>query len=578
MPKQYAEFLEIAKNLETHYHDMQDMEFTIENHKLFILQTRSGKRTAQAAVKIANDLVKEGVISKQEAINSLDLEIIDGLLHPQFDEDNLKTVTAIGSGLPASPGAASGAIVLTAARAVHYYDQGLPVILVRMETSPEDIEGMHVSEGILTARGGMTSHAAVVARGMGKSCIVGSSDVNIYDDYVMINDKKYQEGDLISIDGGTGFIYEGKLETESVQITEDFNNILRWSDDLAKLQVYTNADAADEIKLALDFGAVGVGLVRTEHMFFEADRIRAVREMILSTNKLQREIALRKILPMQREDFEEIFKVVKENPMTIRYLDPPLHEFMPTSTQDIEDLALVMNMSTHEIRDTIRTLHEFNPMMGHRGCRLAISYPEIALMQTRAIIEAAIKVSRELGVAIKPELMIPLVGDVKEFNYLAIAIRELADRLIKNADVNVPYTIGTMIELPRACVLADEIAKEVDFISFGTNDLTQMTYGFSRDDAGSFLKNYYNLNIYEKDPFATLDVHGVGPLIEMAVTKARSVKPDIKIGVCGEHGGDPKSIAFFKQVGLDYVSCSPYRVPIARIALAKDLEVNQKTA
>ena len=569
MPKQYNEFKDIAKRLEMHYHDMQDMEFTIENYKLYILQTRSGKRTAQAAVKIANDLVHENIISKQEAIDSLDLEIIDGLLHPQFDEKQLESIEPIGSGLPASPGAASGIIVLDAKGAVEYFDKGVNVILVRNETSPEDIEGMHVSNGILTAKGGMTSHAAVVARGMGKACIVGSSDVIVYDDHITINKERYDVGEEISIDGGTGLIYANKLETQSVSIGEDFENILRWADELTQLEVYTNADSADEIALALDFGARGVGLVRTEHMFFEADRIRAVREMILSTNKFQREIALKKILPMQKEDFIKIFRVVKEAPMTIRYLDPPLHEFMPTTTQDIEELADVMNMAVHEIRDTIRSLHEFNPMMGHRGCRLAISYPEIAIMQTRAIIEAAIDVSKELNVNIKPELMIPLVGDVKEFTYLARQIKELADHLIKEANVDVPYTIGTMIELPRACVLADEIAKEVDFISFGTNDLTQMTYGFSRDDAGGFLKNYYNLDIYKDDPFRTLDTEGVGSLIQMAVKKARNAKAHIKIGVCGEHGGDPRSIAFFKTVGLDYVSCSPYRVPVARIALAR---------
>ncbi|HZJ86170.1 MAG TPA: pyruvate, phosphate dikinase, partial [Erysipelotrichaceae bacterium] len=447
MPEQYDEFLKIANLLEKHYHDMQDMEFTIENYKLYILQTRSGKRTAQAAVKIANDFVKEGVLSKKEAIESLDLKIIDGLLHPQFKLEALSKVEPIASGLPASPGAASGLIVLDAKRAVEYADKGRPTILVRMETSPEDIEGMNLSVGILTARGGMTSHAAVVARGMGKSCIVGSSDIRVNDDHVMIKGKRYNEGDQISIDGTTGFVYDGQIETQSVTIAEDFENILTWSDEIADLKVYTNADSASEIQTALDFGAKGVGLVRTEHMFFEADRIRAVREMILSTNEMQREVALSKILPIQREDFKKIFKTVKELPVTIRYLDPPLHEFMPTTTQDIEELAEVMSMSVHEIRDTIRSLHEFNPMMGHRGCRLAITYPEIALMQTRAIIEAAIEVTQETGIVLSPEIMIPLVGDVAEFTFLADKVKVLANELIEKSNVDVKYKVGTMIEL-----------------------------------------------------------------------------------------------------------------------------------
>ncbi|NLC33764.1 MAG: pyruvate, phosphate dikinase [Erysipelothrix sp.] len=569
MPAQYKQFLDVSKQLEKHYHDMQDMEFTIDDHKLYILQTRAGKRTAQAAVKIANDLVKEGVIDKQEALDSLDVRIIDGLLHPQFDTDVVAKLEPIATGLPASPGAATGLIAFTAQKAVEYFDQGKPVILVRLETSPEDIEGMHISEGILTARGGMTSHAAVVARGMGKSCIVGSSDLIIRDNVMIVNNVEYHEGDQISIDGGTGFVYAGRIETQSATISEDFNNLLEWADEKAELKVYTNADSSEEIQVALEFGAQGVGLVRTEHMFFEADRIRAVREMILSTTPLQREIALRKILPTQREDFEKIFRTMKDKSVTVRYLDPPLHEFMPTTTQDIEELAEIMNMSSAEIRDVIRSLHEFNPMMGHRGCRLAISYPEIALMQTRALIEAAINVSNELdGITIKPEIMIPLVGDVKEFTYLASRIRKLADELIAEANISLEYMVGTMIELPRACLLATDIAKEVDFISFGTNDLTQMTYGFSRDDAAIFLKNYYDIGIYENDPFQTLDTVGVGSLIKMAVEKARAVKPNIKIGVCGEHGGDPQSINFFKQLHMDYVSCSPYRVPIARIALA----------
>ncbi len=571
MPEVYDEFYKFAKDLEKHYHDMQDMEFTVERGKLFMLQTRSGKRTAQAAVKIAIDLVNEGVMNKVEAVNAVDVNVVDGLLHPQFDAKELEKVDAIAKGLPASPGAATGVIAYTAEKAVEYFNKGTSVILTRLETSPEDIEGMHVSNGILTARGGMTSHAAVVARGMGKSCVVGCQDISFNDKgYAVINGVVYREGQEISIDGGTGFVYDGRLKTQEVEISEDFEQILTWSDEMAELDVYTNADTPKDVMKALEFGAKGIGLVRTEHMFFESDRIRAVREMILSTSQMQREIALRKILPMQRKDFEDIFKVMKELPVTIRYLDPPLHEFMPTTTQDIEELAVVMNISTTELREVIRSLHEYNPMMGHRGCRLAITYPEIALMQTRALIEAAINVTKELDVVLQPEIMIPLVGDVEEFNYLATKIRELSDSLIEASGVEVNYRVGTMIELPRACLLADEIAKEADFFSFGTNDLTQMTYGFSRDDAGGFLNDYYEKGIYGSDPFASLDTHGVSQLIDIAIEKARKVKPEIKIGICGEHGGDPKSIAYFKQAGFNYVSCSPYRVPIARIALAQD--------
>lgn len=570
MPELHEEFRKMSKDLEKHYHDMQDMEFTIERGKLYILQTRSGKRTAQAAVKIAVDMVNEGVMSKEEAVNAVDVNVVDALLHPQFDENVLKTIEPLASGLPASPGAASGVVAYTAQKAVEYFNLGRKVILVRLETSPEDIEGMHVSTGILTARGGMTSHAAVVARGMGKSCVVGCSGISFNEDgLAVINGRIYEEGSEISIDGGTGYVYDGRLQTQEVSISDDFNKILTWSNELASLQVYTNADTPEDALKALEFGAKGIGLIRTEHMFFESDRIRAVREMILSRSVTQREIALQKILPMQRQDFIEIFKVMKELPVTIRYLDPPLHEFMPTSTQDIEELADVMNMGISELREVIRSLHEYNPMMGHRGCRLAITYPEIAMMQTRAVIEAAISVTQVMGVVLQPEIMIPLVGDVAEFNYLATKIRELADKLIEEANVDVNYRIGTMIELPRACLLADEIALEADFLSFGTNDLTQMTYGFSRDDAGVFLSDYYNKGIYGQDPFASLDTTGVSQLIDIAIEKARKVKPDIKIGICGEHGGDPKSISFFKQAGFDYVSCSPYRVPIARIALAQ---------
>ncbi|NLW15851.1 MAG: pyruvate, phosphate dikinase [Erysipelothrix sp.] len=570
MPEIYQKFYDYAKQLEKHYHDMQDMEFTVERGNLYLLQTRSGKRTAQAAVKIAIDLVNEGVMTKEEAVNAIDVNIIDALLHPQFDRKVLKEVQSIAKGLPASPGAATGVIAFTAAQAVHYYNKGKSVILTRHETSPEDIEGMHVSSGILTARGGMTSHAAVVARGMGKSCVVGCSDIVFHKfDEATINGKVYKEGDEISIDGGTGLVYDGKLKTQEVSISEDFETILKWSDEFSKLKVYTNADTPEDVQKALDFGAKGIGLVRTEHMFFESDRIRAVREMILSQSQTQREIALKKILPMQRKDFEDIFRLMKDLPVTIRYLDPPLHEFMPTATQDIEELAKVMNITTTDLREVIRSLHEYNPMMGHRGCRLAISYPEIALMQTQALIEAAINITKETGYTLQPEIMIPLVGDVSEFNYLATRIRELSDKLIKDANVDVNYRVGTMIELPRACILADEIAVEADFLSFGTNDLTQMTYGFSRDDAGGFLNDYLDKHIYTSDPFSSLDTQGVSQLIDIAIEKARSVKPNIKIGICGEHGGDPKSIAYFKQAGFDYVSCSPYRVPIARIALGQ---------
>lgn len=571
MPDVYEEFRKMSKDLEAHYHDMQDMEFTIEKGKLFILQTRSGKRTAQAAVKIAVDMVNEGVMTKKEAVNAVDVNVIDGLLHPQFDTKVIETEVPIGKGLPASPGAAFGVVAYDAKKAVEYFDKGKKVILVRLETSPEDIEGMHVSNGILTAKGGMTSHAAVVARGMGKACVVGCGDVSFNAEGIAtISGETYPEGTEISIDGGTGLVYKGRLQTQDVSISEDFNTILNWSDEMTDMNVYTNADSPADALKALEFGATGIGLIRTEHMFFESDRIRAVREMILSQTVTQRQIALRKILPMQKQDFVDIFSVMKELPVTIRYLDPPLHEFMPTTTQDIEDLALVMNMSTTDLREVIRSLHEYNPMMGHRGCRLAITYPEIALMQTQAVIEAAIQVTKTENVVLQPEIMIPLVGDVAEFNYLATRVRKLADALIEASGIPVNYRVGTMIELPRACLLADEIALEADFLSFGTNDLTQMTYGFSRDDAGVFLKDYYDKGIYGSDPFASLDTRGVSQLIEIAVEKARKVKPDIKIGVCGEHGGDPKSIAFFKKAGFNYVSCSPYRVPIARIALAQD--------
>lgn len=569
MPEAYNEFERLAEKLEKRYHDMQDMEFTIEKGKLYMLQTRSGKRTAQAAVKIAYDMVHEGTITKQEAINNLDVSILDGLLHPQFDTENLKSIEPIAKGLPASPGASSGMIVFDTLTAVKYTQKGKPVILVRLETSPEDIEGMHLAEGILTSRGGMTSHAAVVARGMGKSCIVGCSDVIVHEDNTCeIDGKVYNLGDEISIDGGTGCVYQGRLKTQEATMSKEFETLLDWADELSSIDVYTNADTPADAQTAIEFGAKGIGLIRTEHMFFERDRIRAMREMILSRTPKQREAALTKILPIQRKDFEAIFMVMENRSVTVRYLDPPLHEFMPTTTQEIEELAASMNMGVAEIKTVMRFLHEYNPMMGHRGCRLAITYPEIALMQTQALIEAAINVNQK-GHRVNPEIMIPLVGDVNEFNFLAGRIRNLADALIDKAGVEVHYRIGTMIELPRACLLADKIAEEAEFFSFGTNDLTQMTYGFSRDDAGTFLKDYYEKGIYQNDPFASLDQEGVGQLIQLAISKARGVKPDLKIGICGEHGGDPRSVKFFRDAGFNYVSCSPYRVPIARISAAQ---------
>lgn len=569
MPEAYNEFERLAEKLEKRYHDMQDMEFTIEKGKLYMLQTRSGKRTAQAAVKIAYDMVHEGTITKQEAINNLDVSILDGLLHPQFDTENLKSIEPIAKGLPASPGASSGMIVFDTLTAVKYTQKGKPVILVRLETSPEDIEGMHLAEGILTSRGGMTSHAAVVARGMGKSCIVGCSDVIVHEDNTCeIDGKVYNLGDEISIDGGTGCVYQGRLKTQEATMSKEFETLLDWADELSSIDVYTNADTPADAQTAIEFGAKGIGLIRTEHMFFERDRIRAMREMILSRNPKQREAALTKILPIQRKDFEAIFMVMENRSVTVRYLDPPLHEFMPTTTQEIEELAASMNMGVAEIKTVMRSLHEYNPMMGHRGCRLAITYPEIALMQTQALIEAAINVNQK-GHRVNPEIMIPLVGDVNEFNFLAGRIRNLADALIDKAGVEVHYRIGTMIELPRACLLADKIAEEAEFFSFGTNDLTQMTYGFSRDDAGTFLKDYYEKGIYQNDPFASLDQEGVGQLIQLAISKARGIKPDLKIGICGEHGGDPRSVKFFRDAGFNYVSCSPYRVPIARISAAQ---------
>lgn len=572
MPKIYEEFVSITHRLEAHYHDMQDMEFTIENEKLFMLQTRNGKRTAKAALKIACDLVDEKLISKEEAVLMVDPKQLDALLHPTFDVGVMKAATIIASGLPASPGAATGQIVFTAADAIEYASKGHRVILVRLETSPEDIEGMASSKGILTVRGGMTSHAAVVARGMGTCCVSGCGDIKIdlENKTCKIKDLIFNEYEYISIDGSTGNIYGEELKTVPASISGDFETFMEWADEYRVLKVRTNADTPKDAKQAVLFGAEGIGLVRTEHMFFEGERIKAIREMIVAKTLEQRERALDKLLPMQRKDFEEIYEAMEARPVTIRYLDPPLHEFLPTSSYDITTLANDMNMEVDELKMVIQGLHEFNPMMGHRGCRLSISYPEIAKMQTRAVIEAAINVNKaHPEYAIIPEIMIPLVGDVHELAYVKKVVVETADSIINEQGVTLEYMVGTMIEIPRAALLADEIAKEAQFFSFGTNDLTQMTFGFSRDDAGGFLSDYYDKKIYEQDPFARLDQTGVGKLVKMAAQLGRETRPDIKLGICGEHGGDPASIEFCHCTGLNYVSCSPYRVPIARLAAAQ---------
>jgi len=571
-PAAYEQFVKIAETLEKHYRDMQDMEFTIERGKLFMLQTRNGKRTAQAALKIAVDLVNEGMITKEEAIMKVDPRQLDSLLHPNFEAKALKAAKPIAKGLPASPGAATGKIYFTADEAKAAYDNGeKQVILVRLETSPEDIEGMNVSQGILTARGGMTSHAAVVARGMGRCCVAGCGEIRINEEEKYFKDKEgniYREGDWISLDGSTGNVYAGKLPTVEPELTGYFGTFMQWVDEIRVLKVRTNADTPADAAQAYKFGAEGIGLCRTEHMFFEGERIKAMREMIVARTEEQRRKALDKLLPMQRADFEDLFREMKGYPVTIRYLDPPLHEFLPQEDDDIQALAKEMGISYEELKSIVASLHEFNPMMGHRGCRLAVSYPEIAEMQTRAVIEAAINVNRE-GLNIVPEIMIPLVGDVKELKFVKDVVVKTADEIIRNAGVDLKYKVGTMIEIPRAALTADEIAKEAEFFSFGTNDLTQMTFGFSRDDAGKFLEDYYAKKIYESDPFAKLDQTGVGKLVEMAVRLGRKTRPDIKLGICGEHGGEPSSVEFCHRVGLDYVSCSPYRVPIARLAAAQ---------
>ncbi|MBI6871731.1 pyruvate, phosphate dikinase [Clostridium aciditolerans] len=571
LPDCYEQFMDIANRLENHYKDMQDMEFTIEQGKLYFLQTRNGKRTAQAALKIAVEMVEEGLITKKEAMLKVDPKQLDSLLHPNFDQDEMKNAQVIAKGLPASPGAACGKVYFTAEDAKMHHEQGEKVVLVRLETSPEDIEGMVAAEGILTARGGMTSHAAVVARGMGTCCVAGCGDVKINEDAKMfeVAGKVYHEGDYISLDGSTGNVYGQAIKTVEPEISGYFGIYMAWADEIRALKVRTNADTPRDASQAIKFGAQGIGLCRTEHMFFDEDRIPAVREMILSKTEEQRRKALDKLLPMQREDFIGIYEAMEDRPVTIRLLDPPLHEFLPHEDEDIRDLAKEMGISFEDLKSTVESLHEFNPMMGHRGCRLPVSYPEMAEMQTTAIIEAAIDVKKRNDYDIVPEIMIPLVGELKELKFVKDIVVRIADEIIAKSGINMKYLVGTMIEIPRAALTADEIAKEAEFFSFGTNDLTQMTFGFSRDDAGKFLKDYYDKKIYESDPFAKLDQVGVGKLVKMAAELGRKARPDIHLGICGEHGGDPSSVEFCHNVGLDYVSCSPFRVPVARLAAAQ---------
>ena len=571
-PEAYAQFVEVCHTLEDHYRDMQDMEFTVEHGKLYMLQTRNGKRTAPAALKIACDLVDEGMISEQQAVAMIDPRNLDTLLHPQFDAAALKAATPVGKALPASPGAACGKIVYTAEDAKEWAARGEKVVLVRLETSPEDIEGMKAAQGILTVRGGMTSHAAVVARGMGKCCVSGCGAIVMDEEnkQFTLSGKTYHEGDWLSLDGSTGNIYDGAMPTVDASVSGDFGRIMGWADKFRRLKVRTNADTPHDAAKARELGAQGIGLCRTEHMFFEGDRIAAIREMICSDTVEQREKALAKLLPMQQGDFEGIYEAMEGNPVTIRFLDPPLHEFVPTEEADIELLAKDMGKSVAEIKAIIASLHEFNPMMGHRGCRLAVTFPEIAVMQTRAVIRAAIHVQkRHPDWNMVPEIMIPLVGEVKELKYVKSVVVKTADEELAAAGMEMKYLVGTMIEIPRAALTADDIAKEAEFFSFGTNDLTQMTFGFSRDDAGKFLGAYYDKKIYENDPFAKLDQVGVGKLVEMAAKLGRATRPDLHLGICGEHGGDPSSVEFCHRVGLDYVSCSPFRVPIARLAAAQ---------
>ncbi|MBS5734226.1 MAG: pyruvate, phosphate dikinase [Clostridiales bacterium] len=572
MPEVFEQFQQVCQTLENHYHDMQDMEFTIQDRKLFMLQTRNGKRTASAALKIACDLVDEGMKTEQEAVLMIDPRNLDTLLHPQFDAKALKAATPIGKGLGASPGAACGKVVFTAEDAELWNGRGEKVILVRLETSPEDITGMKAAQGILTVRGGMTSHAAVVARGMGECCVSGCGDIVMDEEnkQFTLGGKTFHEGDWLSIDGSTGNIYDGIIPTVEATISGDFERVMNWADKYRRLSVRTNADTPADAKKARELGAEGIGLCRTEHMFFEPERIAAFREMICSDTVEEREAALDKIMPYQQGDFEALYEALEGNPVTIRFLDPPLHEFVPTEEADIEALAKTKGKSVAEIKAMIASLHEFNPMMGHRGCRLAVTYPEIAKMQTRAVIRAAINVQKKHpDWKVEPEIMIPLIGDEKELKFVKKTVVETADAEIKAAGSDLKYEVGTMIEIPRAALTADEIAKDAEFFCFGTNDLTQMTYGFSRDDAGKFLQAYYDAKIFENDPFARLDQNGVGKLMEMAVQLGKKTRPDLHCGICGEHGGDPMSIEFCNKIGLDYVSCSPFRVPIARLAAAQ---------
>ena len=570
-PEIYKQFTDIVHTLENHYKDMQDMEITIEEGKLYFLQTRNGKRTAQAALKIAVDLVEEKMLTKEQAILKVEPNQLDSLLHPAFHTEDLKKAVPIAKGLPASPGAACGKIAFTAEEAKERHERGESVVLVRLETSPEDIEGMIAAEGILTVRGGMTSHAAVVARGMGTCCVAGCGTLRVDENAktVEVNGKVYTADDYISIDGSTGNVYGEAVNTVTPEISGYFATFMAWADEIRKLKVRTNADSPRDTKQAVEFGAEGIGLCRTEHMFFAEDRIMAVREMIVAKSEEQRRKALDKLLPMQREDFIGIYEALEGMPATIRFLDPPLHEFLPHNDEDIHALANDLDITFEELKATVNELHEFNPMMGHRGCRLAVSYPEIAEMQTRAVIEAAIEVKNSKGYDIVPEIMIPLIGEIKELKYVKDIVVNTAEAVMEEKGVKLDYKIGTMIEIPRAALTADEIAKEADFFSFGTNDLTQMTFGFSRDDAAKFLGSYYDKKIYEQDPFAKIDQTGVGALVKIAVEKGRSVKSDLKLGICGEHGGDPSSVEFFHNIGLDYVSCSPFRVPLARLAAAQ---------
>ncbi len=571
LPACYEEFMKLAKGLENHYKDMQDMEFTIEDGHLFFLQTRNGKRTAQAAIQIACDLVDEGMIDEREAVLRIEPQSLDQLLHPGFDQDKLKLATEIGQALPASPGAAAGRVYFNAEDAVAAHAAGARVVMVRQETSPEDIDGMHAAEGILTMRGGMTSHAAVVARGMGTCCISGCGDMSVHEKekYFTLGGHTIHEGDYISLDGSTGKIYLGDIPTVEATISGNFQRIMDWADKYRRLQVRTNADTPADAANAVRLGAEGIGLTRTEHMFFNPDRIPKIRKMILSDTTEEREAALNELIPFQKGDFKGLYKAMEGRPVTIRFLDPPLHEFVPNTEPEIEGMAKEMGLSVEEVKRRCDDLKEFNPMMGHRGCRLSVTFPEIARMQTRAVMEAAIEVNQEEGYHIEPEIMVPLVGDVRELRFVKNVICETADKVKKEMNSDIRYHIGTMIEIPRAALLADEIAEEAEFFSFGTNDLTQMTFGFSRDDAGKFLADYYKSKIYEQDPFAHLDQNGVGQLIQIAVEKGRKTRPDIHLGICGEHGGDPASIEFCNRVGLTYVSCSPFRVPIARLAAAQ---------